>query len=57
MHDWLQDRSEGRDTDSRSDKDGVLGTEDLGRRSTEGTVNVDLKKIWRSMVLLERAFL
>ena len=43
-HDGLQDGGERRHSDACSDEDGMLGTEHVAGRSTEGTVNVDLKK-------------
>ena len=44
MHDGLQDGGEGGDADAGGDEDGMLSAKNVARRSTERTIDVDLRQ-------------
>ena len=44
VHDGLQDGGEGGDADAGGDEDGMLSAKNVARRSTERTIDVDLRQ-------------
>ena len=44
MHDGLQDGGEGGDADAGGDEDGMFSAKNVARRSTERTIDVDLRQ-------------